>query len=53
VTPSELSAAMMLVFKLVLLLVAFSHAEIIVPSITLPWGTYQATNYDADGDVSN
>jgi len=42
----------MLVLKLIPLLAAFIKAEIAFPSITLPWGTYQATKYDADGDVS-
>ncbi|MCJ1247550.1 hypothetical protein MMC30_004764 [Trapelia coarctata] len=40
----------MLVFTLIFLLAAFSKAEIAFPSIALPWGTYQATQYDADGD---
>lgn len=42
----------MLVLRLIPFVASFVKAENAFPSITLPWGTYQAIKYDPDGDMS-
>lgn len=44
----------MLANHLLFILFAFLvQGQINFPKLTLPWGTWQATNYDTDGEVSN